>query len=90
MLMSFVRRCDSFDRYGIHTIGQLAAMDPDFLKSVLKSYGPMLWAYANGYDTSAVCDYGYKPPIKSIGHGITTKRDLEKESDVWPVILELS
>lgn len=80
----------TLDRYGIHTIGQLATMDPNFLKSVLKSYGSMLWAYANGYDNSAVCDYGYKSPIKSIGHGITTKRDLEKESDVWPVILELS
>jgi len=80
----------ALDRYGIHTIGQLANSDVDFLKSVFKSYGPMLWVYANGYDKSEVCDYGYKSPIKSIGHGITTKRDLEKESEVWPVILELS
>lgn len=80
----------TLSRYGIHTIGELAAMDPDFLKSILKSYGSMLWAYANGYDKSTVCDYGFKSPIKSIGHGITTKRDLEKESEVWPVILELS
>lgn len=80
----------ALDRYGIHTIGQLANSDVNFLKSVFKSYGPMLWVYANGYDNSAVCEDGYRAPIKSIGHGITTKRDLEKESDVWPVILELS
>lgn len=81
---------EKLKRYGIYTIGQLADTDVDFLKSVFKSYGSMLWLYANGYDNSLVCKDGYKAPIKSIGHGITTKRDLEKESEVWPVILELS
>lgn len=77
-------------RYGIKTIGDVAQADTGFLKNVLKSHGETLWRFANGYDNSAVCDCGYIPPVKSIGHGITTARDLEKESEVWPVILELT
>ncbi len=29
-------------------------------------------------------------PIKSVGHGITTMQDLEKDEQVWPVFLELT
>ena len=77
-------------KYGIHTIGELANTDPQFLKAVLKSHGLTLWQFANGLDNSKVCEYGYKAPIKSIGHGITTKRDLKDDRDVWPVTLELA
>ena len=77
-------------KYGIHTIGELANADPDFLKAVMKSHGVMLWRFANGLDNSPVCEDGYKAPIKSIGHGITTKRDLTNDNDVWPVTLELA
>ena len=50
----------------------------------------MLWRYANGYDCSAVCDANYFSPIKSIGHGITARRDLVCNDDVLRVLLELS
>ena len=77
-------------QYGIHTLGELANTDPQFLKAILKSHGITLWRFANGLDNSPVCEYGYKAPIKSIGHGITTKRDLKDNRDVWPVTLELA
>ena len=78
------------DAFGIYTIGQLANADPNVLQASMKSHGLTLWRFANGYDNSPVMEMNYKSPIKSVGHGITTRRDLQNESDVWPVILELS
>ena len=39
---------------GIYTIRELARTDPEILKSHLKKYGEILWAFANGIDTSPV------------------------------------
>lgn len=78
------------DRYCIRTIGDLARTDPDFLQRHLGKNGLSLWRYANGYDRSPVMDQEFIPPIKSVGHGITTVADLETNEEVWPVILELA
>ena len=77
-------------RYGIHTIGQVAATSPDFLKSLLGVHGLELWRYANGLDTSRVMHKDFVSPVKSIGHGITCTADLETEEEVFRVLLELS
>ena len=74
----------------IKTIGDLAAADPRMLASKLGKNGLALWHFANGRDESQVALAGESPPVKSIGHGTTTVKDMEKNSDVWPVILELS
>lgn len=63
-------------RYGIHTIGQLAAADPAFLQQVFGKNGRMLWRFANGMDTSPVSNIGAKSLIKSIGNSATAPRDL--------------
>ena len=42
------------DSLGIYTIGELARTDPKILKSHLKKQGEILWAFANGIDTSPV------------------------------------
>lgn len=76
--------------YGIYTIGELANASPEFLEKILKSHGLLIWRYANGYDLSNVCDMDYKSPIKSIGHGITARRDLLNNDDVFKVLLQLS
>lgn len=78
------------DRYGIVTIGQLANTDPGFLYKILKSHGLLIWRYANGYDCSPVCNMNWQSPIKSIGHGMTTRRDLVDSDDVLHVLLELA
>lgn len=78
------------DRYCIRTIGDLARTDPDFLQRQLGKNGLSLWRYANGYDRSPVMDQEFIPPVKSVGHGITTVADLETNEEVWPVILELA
>lgn len=77
-------------RCGIHTIGNVAACDPMFLKNLLGANGLALWSYANGQDTSRVMHKDFVSPIKSVGHGITCVSDLENEEEVWKVILELS
>ena len=35
---------------GIKTIGELAAADPTWLKSILKKQGEVIWGFANGID----------------------------------------
>ena len=76
--------------YGIYTIGELALTPKDFLQKIFWKNGVLLWHYANGTEKSAVTPNDFVVPIKSVGHGITALRDLEKNEDVWPVILELS
>lgn len=76
--------------YGVHTIGQLAATDPELLTNWFGVKGEQLWHFANGTDTSKVMHKDYKSEVKSIGHGITCKTDLTTEKEVWLVMLELS
>lgn len=81
---------EKLDRYGIHTIGQVAETDPGFLQSILGVNGLSLWRYANGTDQSRVMQKGFVSPMKSIGHGVTCTADLQNEEEVWRVMLELS
>ncbi len=76
-------------RYGINTIGELAKVDEKFLKRLLGINGVRLGRFANGFDTSPVCETDYVSPVKSIGHGITTVQDLENSAEVWCVMLAL-
>ncbi|GAA6505524.1 hypothetical protein K350107B32_19170 [Agathobaculum butyriciproducens] len=45
--------------------------------------------YANGLGDSPIMRSDYDSPVKSIGHGITTKQDLENNAEVWCIMLEL-
>lgn len=76
--------------YGIHTIGQLANAFPDMMERKFGKNGMMLQAFANGLDRSKVAPQDYEPPMKSIGHGITTVQDLENNAEVWNVMLSLT
>ncbi|MBE6929291.1 MAG: DNA polymerase IV [Ruminococcaceae bacterium] len=80
--------CRNLDVVGIHTIGQLACADVEMLKYRLGKGGMVLWRYANGLDESPVS--GEEGPIKSVGHGVTTAKDLTDNAQVWRVMLELS
>lgn len=63
-------------RYGIDTIGALAACDPALLEAWLGKQGPWLRDMALGLDDSPVRVYGDSDPAKSVGHGMTFPRDL--------------
>ena len=77
-------------KYNIHSIGDVAGTNPELLKKWLGKNGTMLWMFANGLDNSRVSPYGYKSPIKSISHGITSITDLATRDEVWKVIFSLS
>lgn len=76
--------------HGIHTIGDIAATNPEYLRKWLGINGIKLWKYAAGLDDTPVMHKHYVSPIKSVGHGITCIADLRAEEEVWKVILELS
>ena len=90
-LLGVGRSTDKFlSSYGIHTIGELANAYPDLIQRKLGKNGMMLLAFANGEDRSRVAPQDYEPPMKSVGHGITTVQDLENNAEVWNIILSLT
>ena len=76
--------------YGIHTIGELAAADTEFLRRLLGVNGLAIWRYAAGLDHSRVMPIDYEEPVKTLGHGITCTADLYDENEVGRVMLELA
>lgn len=74
---------------GIETIGALANYPEDALVRKFGKSGRMLHDYANGLDYSEVASLEYHRPVASVGHGITTKVDLESGAEVWAVVLKL-
>ena len=74
---------------GVHTIGDLAAADPAALHMLLGKMGPMLHAYANGWDRSPVAEYAAREEAKSIGNMVTAPRDICTPRDaalvLWPL-----
>jgi DNA polymerase-4 len=75
--------------HGIHTVGALAGTDPEFLRQLFGVNGLVLWRFANGEDNASVMHKDFVVPVKSVGHGITCRSDLESEDEVWLVMLEL-
>lgn len=78
------------NNYGIHTIGDVANTNPEYLKKWFGINGLKLYRYASGTDISRVMHKDYVSPVKSIGHGITCNADLNNNDEVNKVILELS
>ena len=77
-------------KWNILTIGDLAKTEPRFLQKKLGINGIKIWKWANGLDEGRVRVYGESFPIKTVGHGITTKEDLTSNIEVWRVLLALS
>ena len=75
---------------GIRTIGQLALADPEGLERRLGKLGRQLWEYANGLEHEPVASVYDKRPVKSVGNGMTFRRDLVGEADVRLGITALS
>lgn len=73
---------------GIRTIGDLAAADPAWLKSVLKKHGEVIWGFANGVDLSPVLDA--PAPNKGYGNSTTLPRDVTDREEADRVLLALS
>ena len=73
---------------GIHTIGDLANTDLEFLMRNFKSMGKMMWNYANGIDYSEVeTDYGNP---KSISSSSVLPYDYSNIDDIYRELKKLS
>ena len=73
---------------GIKTIGDLAAADPVWLRSILKKQGEVIWGFANGIDLSPVLD---QPPAnKGYGNSTTTPYDVTDVETADRVLLALA
>lgn len=78
------------DLMNIHTIGDLANTNVEWIRRNLGKNGLMLHTFATGSDCARVMPYGFVSPIKSFGHGATCIADLENNNQVWNAFLELS
>ena len=75
------------NRLGIRTIGDLARMDVNFLKSRFGKPGETLWHFANGRNTNAVNPVA--APNKGYGNSVTTPRDVVSREAGRQVLLSL-
>lgn len=73
---------------GIRTIGELAAADPHWLKSILKKQGEVVWGFANGIDLSPVM--AEQPANKGYGNSTTTPYDVTDTETADMVLLSLA
>lgn len=75
-------------KIGINTIGELAELDIEVVKSYLKKQGETIWKFANGIDTSIVETIPSKN--KGYGNSTTTSFDVLTINDAKLVFLSLA
>lgn len=75
---------------GIFTIGDLANSNVSILNSLLGKQGQLIHDYANGFDDSPVCLFNQREKIKSVGNGMTFKRNLTSLDDIITAVTSLS
>lgn len=76
------------EQLGIHTIGELAHADPEFLQAQFKSHGRTMWEYANGIDRSPLNPN--HQAAKGIGNSTTLRSDARTADEAYLVLLRLS
>lgn len=78
---------EKLNRLFIYTIGELAGSNVDFLVSKFKSYGRLMWEYANGIDESSV--NATSEEVKIISNSATLSKDLTNIQEIRTVLVEL-
>jgi DNA polymerase-4 len=88
----FVGRATSerLEKAGMRTIGDLAVYNRDLICAMLGKQGAVIHDYANGVDDSPVSKSYERQKIKSVGNGMTFRRDLVGTNDIKTAILALS
>ncbi|MCQ2514515.1 MAG: DNA polymerase IV [Ruminococcus sp.] len=74
---------------GIYTIGDIANTPVEQLRTNFGKWGDLIFAFANGYDSSPVMPIDYTEEVKSIGNSTTTPKDMETIEDVKIVLFVL-
>ena len=83
------RTAETLDKLRIKTIGDLANADEAVLCKLLGKQGETIYRYARGEDNSPV-DPHSNDEVKSVGNGMTFRRDLQGEKDIFCGITHLS
>lgn len=83
------RTREALSKLHIKTIGDLAASDEEAVKKLLGKAGETIHRYARGDDNSPV-DRHANDEVKSVGNGMTFRRDLCGERDIMCGISHLS
>lgn len=73
---------------GIHTIGDLAKMNPQILEAHLKSFGKLIWENANGIGSDVV--ESEEAAAKGVGNSTTLSSDVTDREQAKKVLLKLS
>lgn len=81
---------ERLEKAGMRTIGDLAVYNRDLICAMLGKQGAVIHDYANGVDDSPVSRSYERQKIKSVGNGMTFKRDLAGIDDIKTAILALS
>jgi DNA polymerase-4 len=76
------KTAESLAELGVHTIGGLAELDAALLLRKFGKFGAVLHRNANGLDDSEVARIGEYEPVKSVGNGMTFRRDLLTMDDI--------
>ena len=80
----------TFEKFNIRTIGDLARFDREALFSLLGKNGAQLHDFANGLDRSPVAPAAVHEPPKSVGNGLTFPRNLQGREEIRAGITLLS
>ena len=73
---------------GIHTIGDLAGMNPEILEAHFKSFGKLIWENANGIGSDVVESEG--AAAKGVGNSTTLREDVTDVDNAKKVLLSLA
>ena len=79
-------------RYDIRTIGDIASTPVQFLKHLFKSYGTILWNFANGIEDSEIHQglaVGNHHTIKGMGNSCTSNFDITNKGNAYLTLLSL-
>ena len=80
----------AFQKFGIRTIGDLAAFDREALFALLGKNGAQLHDFAQGLDRTPVAPAGQAEPPKSVGNGLTFARNLTGAEEIRAGIVMLA
>lgn len=73
---------EKLQKIGIVTIGDLGRTHVETLSAMFGKHGVMVWEYANGKENEPVALASHRRKIKSVGNGITFRRDLTSQKDI--------
>lgn len=79
---------EKLNKLFIHNVGELANFNVDILVNKFKSYGKLIWEYANGIDDSKV--NSSEEEVKVISNSVTLTKDIISQEEIRKVLIEIS